>query len=293
MILTSWWILALLSAFFSAFAAILEKKILFKNSALSMTFVLGIFNMILAFPFLFFVDYSLVTLLGLIVLAIKSVLGAAAFICVMFALKNLEISKALPMLVLTPGLVAVFAWITLGESLSVLEISGMILLLVGTYILQLGKQKGFFDPWKNLVKTKGNYYVLAALLIFTVTSILDKAILKNYNVPVNALLGFEHLFFAIVFFSLVIVYSKKSEVKSSFRTSWRLIGFLAIITITYRFTQLSAVKIAPVALVLAIKRISVFFAVLVGGAYFKDENLVRRVIATALMVGGAVMVILG
>jgi len=287
-----WYLLALISAFFSATAAIFEKKILLTEKALPMTFILGIFNLILSIPFFFFIDYSALAASGIIVLLLKSVLGAAAFLCVMQAIKYLEISKALPMLVLTPGLVAFFAFIILGESLGLVEIGGIALLLAGTYVLQLGRRKDILGPAKSLFRGRGNYYILAALLIFTVTSILDKALLKNFKIPLNAFFGFQHLFFALIFLALAFIFSDMKNLKKTFQVSWKFIGALALITIVYRYSHLAAVKIAPVALVLSIKRMSVFFAVLIGGTYFKDCNLLRRVIATAMMVIGAILIIL-
>lgn len=287
-----WWVVALASAFFSATAAILEKKILFKEKALSMTLILGFFNLILAMPFFFFVDYAAVSTLALSVLFMKSVLAAAAFICVMRAIKNLEISKALPMLVLTPGFVALFAFIILGESLKLIEVFGMVLLLVGTYILQLKGRTKILDPARRLLDRRGNYYILSALLIFTVTSILDKALLKNFKLPLNAFFGFQHLFFAIVFMFLTAIHFRDVDLKKSFKFSGKLIGLLAIMTIVYRYSYLYAVKIAPVSLVLSIKRISVFFAVLIGGLYFRDENLLRRLVATVIMIVGAILIIM-
>ena len=286
-----WYIIALMAAFFSASAAILEKKILFKEKALSLSLILALFNLIFVIPFFFLIDYSLITSSGLLVLFLKSILGAVAFLFVMKGIKNLNISKALPLLVLTPGLVALFAFITLGESLKLIEIGGMILLLGGTYILQLKEKQDLWSPWKNFVKTKGNYYISGALILFTITSILDKAILKNYKVPLNAFMGFQHLFFAIVFLSLAIIYSRNINLKKTLKFSWLPIFILAIITITYRYSHLYTISIAPVALVLSIKRISVFFAVLIGGRLFRDTNLTRRIIATAIMVIGAILII--
>ena len=287
-----WYIIALISAFFSAVAAILEKKILFKEKALSMTFILGIFNLILSIPFFFFVDYALVSALALGVLFFKSVLGAMAFLFIMKGIKNLEISKALPLLVLTPGLVAFFAFIFLGESLKLIEIGGMILLLPGSYFLQLGKGRGLMFPLKSFIQDKGNYYILIALALFTTTSILDKALLKNFKLPLNAFFGFQHLFFAIIFVFLAIIYFRDINFKESLKFSGKFIALLAVITIVYRYAHLYAVKIAPVALVLSIKRISVFFAVLVGGTLFKDQNLIRRIIATVMMIIGAILIII-
>ncbi|MBT4166053.1 EamA family transporter [archaeon] len=288
----TWYLLALTSALFSASAAILEKKILFKEKALAFSTLFAILNLIIAIPFFFFITFSAITTAALITLFIKSILGTLAFLCVMLGIKNLELSKALPLLVLTPGLVAIGALIFLNESLTNLEILGMLLLLSGTYILQLKQNQKFLDPFKNLTKTKGNKYIILALLLFTITSILDKALLKNFKLPINAFMGFQHLFLAIIFLTILILSGKTKQIKSPIKNSFKIILLLSLITIIYRYTQIQAVKIAPVALVLSIKRISVFFAVIIGGKLFQEHNLLKRTIATAIMIVGAVLVIL-
>jgi drug/metabolite transporter (DMT)-like permease len=285
-----WYLLAFVSALFSSFAALLEKKILFKDKVFSMTLILALFNLVLCIPFFFFVDYATLTILPLVVLFLKSFLGALAFLCVMKAIKSLEISKALPMLVLTPGLVAIFAFLILGEALLGIEILGLILLMIGTYLLQVDGK--LIEPPKKFFSGKGNYYVLAALLIFTTTSILDKALLSKFKVPINALFSFQHFFFAIIFLAIAILFFRKADYKKSFKVSWKMVLGLSLITIVYRLSYIYAVKAASVALVLAIKRISVFFAVLFGGLYFKDKNLAVRVIATMIMIAGALLIIL-
>jgi len=287
-----WYLIALISAFFSAVAAILEKKILFKRKALSMCFVLAIFNLILCLPFFFFVNYSLVSGVALGVLFFKSVLAALAFLLVMRGVRELDISRALPLLVLTPALVAVFAFLFLGEALTLMEISGMVLILVGTYILQISGDKSFWAPVKVFLNSRGNYYLLAALALYTTTAVLDKLLLGGYKIPLNAFMGFGHLFVAIIVLVFSMIYFDKKEIKNSFKFSWMLIGVLALVTVIYRYSQYYAVSVAPVALVIAIKRMAVFFAVLFGGMLFRDENLWIRVFATVLMVAGAVLIIL-
>jgi drug/metabolite transporter (DMT)-like permease len=286
-----WYILALISAFFSAAAAIFEKKALFKERAVTFSTLFALFNLLLAIPFFFFINYSLLTTSGLVVVFVKSILESLAFLCVMIGLKNLEISKALPLLVLTPGLIAIFAFLILGEALTSIEIIGLILLLVGTYILQLKSRQGFFDPWKSFLKSKGYYYIIASLVLFTTTSILDKAVLKNFKVPLNAFMGFQHLFLGIIFLIYLLISTNPQEFKLTFKRSWKIIFAISIFTIIYRYSQYSAVKVAPVALVIAIKRISVFFAIVIGGRLFKDHNLLQRTIATAIMTLGAILII--
>lgn len=226
------------------------------------------------------------------ILFIKSILAAVAFLLVMQGIKTMDISRALPLLVLTPALVALFAFIFLGDSLKIIEVVGMAFLLLGSYVLQINGKTGLLSPFKNFIETKGNYYILGALALYTTTAVLDKLLLGGYKVPLSAFMGYQHLFFAIIFFILGFIFLRDGEIKSSFKFSWKIIGVLALATIVYRYSQYYAVSVAPVALVLALKRTAVFLAVLFGGVLFKDKNLLERVVATGLMILGAVLIIM-
>jgi len=289
----NWYFLALISALFSATAAITQKKVLFKEKALTFTTILAAFNLIIAIPFFFFVDFSTLSLSGIFILFIKTLLSGTSFLLVMLGIKNLELSRALPLLVLTPGLVAISAFIFLGESLSKIEILGIIFLMGGTYLLSLKNKQKIKTPFKEVIKAKGHYYVIGALAIFTITSVLDKAILSNFKVPINAFIGFEHLFLAIIFITVIMFTQESKKIKASFKTSWKWILLVAFITMTYRYTYTYSVKLAPVALALSLKRISVFLAVLIGGKLFKEHNLSRKIISTILLLIGAILIING
>lgn len=289
----SWYILALISALFSATAAITQKKILFEEKALSFTVILALFNLVIAIPFFFFIDFSTLSTSGLIVLLIKSILEGSSFLLVMLGIKNLELSRALPLLVLTPGLVAITAFIFLHETLTKTEIFGLAFLTIGTYVLSLKRKQKIKSPFKELIKSKGIYYLIIALAIFTITAVLDKIVLSTYKVPINAFMGFQHLFLAIIF--IIAVFSTK-EIKSArfaFKNSWKWIILIAIITMTYRYTYIQSVKLAPVALALSLKRISVFLAVAIGGKLFKEHNLFRKIISTIILTIGAILIING
>jgi drug/metabolite transporter (DMT)-like permease len=210
----------------------------------------------------------------------------------MYSIKNLELSEALPLLVLTPGLVAILAFIFLGEALTIIEIIGLILLLIGIYVLVLEEKQTILQPFKRLFSSKYKY-ILLALSIFTLTSLLDKIILSRFNLPPAPFMAFQHLFFAIIFFFIFIFSGKKiKSLKPTIKMSGWLIFTLAIITIIYRYGEILAINTSSsVALAIAIKRISVFFAVLIGGKLFKEHNLLRRLIATALLVLGTLLII--
>lgn len=288
-----WFLVAFTSALLSAFAAVSQKKILFKMEALEFSFVLAVFNMLFSIPFFTGVDIASLSADNIIALYIKTLLGALAFLNVMLAIKNLEISAALPLMTLTPGFVAIFAFILLGEALTVLEVSGMLLLLAGVYILESNSYRDILYPFKVFINSKNHHYIIFALLLFTATSIMDKVILVNLNLPPYAFMGFQQIFLAVNFLIIILIMKKnpKQIAQNIQGKMWIWIILVAVLTIGYRYTQIESVKIAPVALVLSVKRTSVFFAALIGGKLFKESKLLKKLLATVILIAGAIFIL--
>ncbi len=289
----TWFAVAFISALLSAFAAITQKKVLFKLGALEFSFLLSIANLIFSIPFFFFIDYETINFLNLSILFAKSIIGVTAFLCVMLALKNLEISNALPLLALTPGFVAVFAFLILGESLKTLEVVGLLFLIFGTFILESKNFKELVLPFNVFLKSKYHRYIIIALLLFTASSILDKLLLIKLNLSPISLTAFQHIYFAILFSIIYLIFKRNSEVSpveiQKDNLGW--IALISILTIGYRYTQIVAVSLASVALVLAIKRTSVFWATVIGGKIFNDKDLLKRTFAAILILVGAILIL--
>ena len=289
----TWFVVALVSAFLSAFAAITQKKVLFKLGALEFSFLLSIVNLVFSIPFFFFIDYSTINTLNLSILFGKSVIGVAAFYCVMISLKNLEISNALPLLALTPGFVAIFAFFILGESLKSVEVLGLVFLIAGTFILESKNLKNIFTSVGDTAKSGYHRFIFLALLLFTASSILDKLLLIKLNLSPGSLTAFQHIYFAVLF-SLIYLFFKKKEAVTPINIKKDNLGWIALIsilTIGYRYTQIVAVSLASVALVLAVKRTSVFWATVIGGKLFNDKDLLKRSIAAVLIIIGAILIL--
>jgi drug/metabolite transporter (DMT)-like permease len=288
-----WFFLAFSSALLSAAAAISQKKVLFQLPALEFSFTLAILNMLISLPILIGIDFSTLSGIGLLVLYGKTILGAFAFWCVMLAIKNLEISGALPLMSLTPGLVALFAFILLGENLTAYEITGMILLLFGTYVIDRKRNNNILEPFKVFVKSQNHRYILFALILFTTSSILDKLILVQYHLTPYQFVCFQHIFLAVNFFILIMIFGKspKTIFKKIDLSLWKWLFLISVITIGYRYTQIEAIKIAPVALVLTVKRFSVLFAAIIGGRIFNEHHLLQKSIATAIIILGAILIL--
>jgi drug/metabolite transporter (DMT)-like permease len=289
----TWFLVALLSSFLSAFAAITQKKVLFKLNPVEFSFQLAVVNLLLSIPFFFFINYETINAHNLFILFIKSVIGVLAFLCVMTALKNLQISNALPLLALTPGLVAVFAYLFLGESLKTFEVIGLISLIVGTYILESKNLKEILFPLNVFFKSKYHHYILAALLLFTASSVMDKLLLIKLNFTPVSLTAFQHLYFAILFLIIFLISEKKFDRNKLFanKKDYLWITLISVLTLGYRFTQVVSISMSSVALTLAVKRTSVLWATIIGGKIFKDSNLVKKIIAVLFILLGAILIL--
>ena len=290
-----WFLIAFISATLSAAAALAEKKSLFSLGALEFSYVLSIVVLIFSLPFFLDISYSPITSESLVILFVKTILGTLAFFFVMLVIKNLEISEALPLMILSPGFIAVFAYITIGDELTTKEVFGIILLLIGTYVLETSNRKNIFEPFLILFKSRNHLYVITAILLFTITSILDRILVTDLKMSPFSFIAFQHLFLALNFTIIFLVVKRglKFKLIAGLKGNqiWLWIILTAVLTVGYRYSQVEAIKLAPVALVLSVKRISVFFSTMIGGKIFKEKNLIRKAAATAIMVAGSIMLV--
>jgi len=128
----SWVFFAALAAVITAGAAITSKKTLLREHAMEFSCVLAIFNAAITAPMLISVDYGAIALSSWFLMGAVSILGAVAFLFVAKAIRHTPISTSSPLLIFGPGITAIFAFIFLRESLSVLQIGGLMLLVPGS-----------------------------------------------------------------------------------------------------------------------------------------------------------------
>ena len=255
--------------------------------ALDFSLILSIINALIALILIPIIQFNEISTLSLLILYFKTIIGALAFLFVMLAIKNLEISGALPLMILTP------AFFILGENLSALEIVGLGTLLMGIYILETSTTSSMLESLKVFRTSRYKRYLVGAILLFTISTLIDKFLLKNHQLAPISFLFFQQIFLAINF---VIIYLLSKGKVSSLTKSVSIkmvlsVLLISLFTIGYRYTQLEAMKIAPVALVLSIKRTSIFFAAIIGGRIFSERALLRRGIATLFLLIGVYLIV--
>ncbi len=134
--MAGWMVYAGMDSLLTGMASILQKKGLEESHALEYSAMVSIIAALLALPLFFVTDLSLLTpvVLGLILL--MAAINALAFVLYAKAMRHLPLSVAGPVLLLSPVLATLFAFIFLGERLTLLQTTGIISVVLGAYLLE-------------------------------------------------------------------------------------------------------------------------------------------------------------
>lgn len=293
----AWYLFAGAAALLSAVVAIIEKNTLgFKDQSpirfATMFAVLGaVFSLVLV-PF---VDFALP--LGVYAAIFLAALAGSTvgFFLILSALDRADISKVSPLRNINPVFVAVLAFAFLGESLTWMQGAGIVLTVVGAYVLEAEKVRNLLQPLKNIVRKYYARLVLGAAFFYSLSSVLGKYVLR-YTDPVT-LLFFMQVMIAFNFVAAMlyrgsggfVARMKEGAINVSRRWPWVLLA--AFLTVVYRLLQMQAFSMAMVSLVIPIKRMNSLISTVIGGRLFEEEHLVRKSVACLVMIAGAYLVI--
>ncbi len=225
-------------------------------------------------------------------LIIGSILNFIATIFYLKAIKNAEVSSTIPFITLTPLFLLITSPFIVGEYAGLYDMIGIVLIVIGTYVLEIKKnKKGFLSPFKELVKNKSAIYMLIVAFIYSITSNIDKIGVQNSS-PLFWVFSLN-LIMALLFACVLL---KKSNFNLNyFKKDLKNIKFAipaGIFKILTCIFQMLALNLIYVSHVIAIKRSSVILTVLLGAILFKEKNLKQRIFATLIIVAGVLIMIL-
>lgn len=287
-----WLSFAIISVILLSASSILEKKALVKEHALEFSAYLSFYCFLISIPLFFiFNDGRGVELIPLVTIAITAIIGGIAFLLVVRSIRHMEISEVSPIIAIGPAMAAILAFIFLGEHLSALQVTGLIVIIFGIYILELKNIKNLFSPFKNIFSNKYIHFILIAQLLYGVTDVLCKTVLSKYHMKPELYLFYYQLFLALFYFVLLQVKQNKFEhVAKTSRNQIFLIIIIAIFTLGYRVTHLYAISLISIGIAIAIHRSSTLITTVIGGKLYKEGRIIQKSFAAVIVILGVVLV---
>jgi len=285
---------AIIAAVLTSVVALLDKKILFRKHAMEFAAVIAIMNAIVGvvvalvagarYDFPAF-SYSFMVLVALI--------ASAAFLYTAKAVRHMPVSISSPLFALGPALTAIVAFLFLRESLTVVNTMGLFFVIVGVYLLEHSVGVSVIKNFKVMFKQKYFHYIIIALLLYAVSSTIDRYVLGTLKVDVLAYLSIVQVLIAIFFTIMVWYFHDLHDISKGLRELWLPLFLIAFLTVGYRYAQNFALSLADgkVALVTSIKRSSTLLTTL-GGSFFHEKHLLRNFFSALVIITGVLMVIL-
>lgn len=288
----SWQLFAFMAAILTGTAALLEKRTLRREHAASFAAALSLVSFVVSLSFVPVAEFKDLTLPALSTIIIAGILAAASFLLITKALRHMEVSTMSPLMVIEPGIVAILAFYLLGEALTLFQVLGICLLIIGMYFLEHAALPEFKGTVKSFFTSQYVIFALVAILFYSFGSIFDRVVLARFDVSPATLIVVAHAVAAISFvIFLSLKYKGWRDIMIVFKDEGMLIILIALVSVLYRFFQLQAVALASVGLVIAVKRTSALFATIIGGELWSEHNLYRKIIACIIMVTGAALVV--
>lgn len=224
-----------------------------------------------------------------IVASIDIPLEILSFILYTKAIRVSPLSLVVPLISLTPVFLVFTSFIILGELPTPAGFFGILLVVVGAYILNLkGLGEGVLEPFKSIFKERGCVYMIITAFLFSIDSTLSKILVQK-----SSPLFYGAIYLAIMAISLLVIsyfMSRKNivQLKSNFKSLFPIGLFFGLMVIFHNF----AIRLVIVPYMISIKRTSSIFSVLYGWLWFKEKNIKARLIGAVVMLIGAGLIIL-
>lgn len=288
-----WFWFAILSAIVSAVSIILNKKALKNINASLVSWSLFAFSI----PFLIYPAFKdgwpkLNTVFWIAITA-SVVSFAYAKTLTLKSLKGSLMSEIVPLAFFMVLFNYLFGLIFLSESLKLIPIIGLILIVVGGYFLKVEEAKeDIFRPFKLLLTNKESRAYLLAMIIMPLTSIFDKYGLKNIQ-PVNQsfLLLLEN-FMTTILIGFYLT-RKDSQWMTDLKNNFWSLFLNGIVYTVLALLFLYGITTGAVALVSGVKKIEVFFVLILGWLLFGDKPKKGVWIGSLVMLLGVILIKLG
>jgi len=246
----------------------------------------------LLIPFTSFVNFPQEKVVwGIILLHVA--LLAMFFFFSSIAYKHLEESEVSPLGNLGLIVMVLVGMFIFRETLTLLQLLGVALMIVGAFILEAGIHISRFKRvFKSAVHRKYIYCIFLAILFSVSSSILEKIILDPSVLDLSfaPLEPFSLNYITrglLMCFFLSRAFFKKEfipRLKHIYRHAGWLILLAAVVYNVANISYFTALSLGNFTEVIPIASLSTLFIVLVGGSLFHEHHLKQKVVASIIMI---------
>ncbi len=285
---THWFVPAVLAALFYGVQSAYLKAVLSRANQLLVAWGIFFFSLPVYVAMLWWSGIPEVSPGFWAALAVSLTVNLIAWPLFVRALQISDISLVMPLVAFTPVFVIGVEYVLLGNLPHGLGLAGILLIVVGAYVLNLRKgMRGVFEPLATLAADRGAMYMLAVSALWSISATVEKIAVVDAS-PAFYLTSLA-CGFSLVFAVLIAtrVEHPAREVRAH---GLALLGAGLLTGLMAAFQMYALVRTPLVNYVISIKRAGMFVSVAVGWLVFGEKNIFFRVLGALLMIGGVVLI---
>ena len=220
-------------------------------------------------------------------------LELAAMAVYVTAIRDAPLHLTLPYLAFTPVFNVLTGYLVLGEEVSAAGFSGILLVTLGAYLLNLEHlgERGarlWLAPLAAVLRERGSRLMLAVAGIYSLTSVGGKAAME-YTTP----WVFGPFYYGVIGATLAagLLAGRPRTLAVVARRPLQAVavgGLMAVMVVTHFL----AVARVEVAYMVSVKRTSLLFGIVYGALLFGERGLARNLGAGLLMVAGVAVILI-
>lgn len=281
-----WFPFALTFAVTSSLGVIIAKRVMKEVDEYLYLWLVNIFTLPFLFAIiLYFFQIPKIDSIFLSSMGAAVVIGSAGAIFAYRGIRISDVSLVNPISSFNPVFTAIISFLFLGEKLDAQGAAGILLVVIGAYLLNLSKsKKGVFEPFIALAKHKGVQLSFLAYFLWAITPTFEKNAIFHTTPQVPPFASFVGMVGSIIVFTpFVLRFSQKSPqlIKKNFGF-FILAGALGGIGLASAFIAFSLTNLG---FATSIFKLSMVFTVILGWLFFK-ENIKDRLIGSLVMLIG-------
>jgi drug/metabolite transporter (DMT)-like permease len=209
----------------------------------------------------------------------------AAFL-VFSALRRTDLSLAVPIITFTLVFLAGTSYLVLGEIPTVAGMAGILLIVLGAFVIQISP--GRSGPSLDRTRWRGIAIMLTVAFLYSLSLPFDKAVVLASDAIFGSAL--VCLYIGGVFGAIVFMRRSWRQVPPGAALSSVLLLGLVLAGETIAINVAYTLQIVPY--VIAVKRLSILFSVLIGGLVFREKGMRYRIHGALIMMGGVALIVL-
>ena len=302
-----WLILAFLSAALLGFYDVFKKKSLKENAVIPVLTLNTLFSSLLFLPFIILSAQGYLSEDSLFYthqygwaehkyILLKSLIVLASWLFAYFGLKHLPLTIVGPINATRPVMVLIGAMTFFSERLNLWQWVGVIIAMIGLYMLSRSSKKEGIDFKHN----KWIIFVVLANVLGAVSGLYDKFLMAS---PENGGVGLDKLAvqswytfyqFFLMLAMLALLWWPLRKETTPFRWDWCII-LISIFLSAADFAYFYALGLdgAMISIVSMVRRGSVVVSFLFGAMVFREKNLKAKVLDLALVLLSMLFLFIG